>query len=404
MKRILIAEDQPSGRYILSFALKEAGFEVLTAEDGADALRLLEENIEAQEGIDMLVTDIDMPNLSGVELIDELQNLELNIPVIVMTAIGTKHLVIDLMRKGISEYIDKPFEPKELIERIKAVLEKEQRSKAKQEAVNKKAAEERAKLLRQVEEYKESFENLRSEVENAVGAYDDLIQIDSENLKVNIAYQQRPLVDLGGDYIDIHNTEDGVDVIIADVAGHDMGASFHTILIKTLFEENEEARLNGNDFFKRLNTVLFDKGRNERMVTACFLKLNLKEMKGELYSAGHPHPVKIENKFPVPRPIYAGGDVLGLYGEVNYDRHFFELTPGMRILLHTDGLIDVYSYDVESGRKQKFTEDMLDELISKYYDMSIEDMIGNIWEDILSYSKYKYKDDMTLLGIEIPEN
>lgn len=403
MKRILIAEDQPSGRYILSFALKEAGFEVITAEDGSEALSIVEANLDDNQTIDMLITDIDMPNLSGVELIEELQKKDVDIPVIVMTAIGTKHLVIDLMRKGISEYIDKPFEPKELIGRINSVLEKEDKQKAKFEEANKHATEERARLLRQVEEYKASFETLKTEVENAVGAYDDLVQINRDELQLDIAYKRQSLVDLGGDFIDIHNTEKGVDIIIADVAGHDMGASFHTILIKTLFEENAEDKLDGNEFFKRVNSVLFDKGRNERMVTASYLQLDLKEMKGRLYSAGHPHPVKIEKKFPVPRPIYAGGDVLGLYKDVNYDCHMFELTPGMRIILHTDGLMDVYSYNTETGRKQKFTEDMFDELISKYFELPLDEMVDMIWSDILSYSKYKYKDDMTMLGIEVPE-
>lgn len=402
MKHIVLVEDQSSGRFILSHALKEAGYKVTAAENGLEGYLAVKELYEKDELPDLLVTDIEMPELSGPEMIDQIDEMNIDLPKVVMTAHGSKQIVVELMRKGVNEYIDKPFEPEELIAMVKIVLDKHERDKVRSEEAERKIAGERDALLQQVASYKVSYDKLKEQIDSAKHSYSDLISIDTEGLGLQVAYRLKPLADLGGDLIDVKKSPQGYDLLIADVAGHDMGASFHTILLKTVFEENAKAGIDGKTFFENLNKILLDNGRNERMITAQFVRINTKEKQLSIVSAAHPYPIKIETGFPVARPIYAKGDVLGIHDEVEYEEHTSKLLPGTRLILYTDGLTDVYSIDGATGRKTRLTADRLDEMVKLYQDQPLEMMIDNIWQDVLKFCKYKYKDDMTLFGVEIP--
>lgn len=129
MKHILIAEDQQSARFVLKFHLNKAGFKVTTAENGAIALKVIQDNLNTENQVDLLVTDIEMPELSGLDLYKKAIELDSKIPIIVMTAYGTKHVVVELMKMGCSEYLDKPFPTEELIGRINQIFEGIERQK-----------------------------------------------------------------------------------------------------------------------------------------------------------------------------------------------------------------------------------------------------------------------------------
>ena len=84
MKHILIAEDQQSARFVLTFQLKKAGFKVTAVENGALALKTIQENLNTEDKIDLLVTDIEMPEMSGLDLYKSVSELKINIPIIVI--------------------------------------------------------------------------------------------------------------------------------------------------------------------------------------------------------------------------------------------------------------------------------------------------------------------------------
>ena len=203
MIHILLAEDQASGRFIITHALKEAGYKVTAAEDGLEALNLIVKAHSENNLYDLLISDIHMPNMTGPELFDELIALGINIPLLVMTAFGSKHLVIDLMRKGVSEYLDKPFEPKELVEKVNELLKRNEAERIKRDAKHIKEAEENARRLSEAAADRFSFDKLKKEMELAKGAYNELIKINEGDVALKFAYKTRPLADLGGDFLNI---------------------------------------------------------------------------------------------------------------------------------------------------------------------------------------------------------
>ncbi len=110
MDRILIVDDEKNYLLVLSTLLGGEGYEVVTAESGARALTLA----EAEEP-DLLITDMRMPRMSGLELIREVKKRFPELPVIVMTAYGTVENAVEAMKAGATDYIMKPFENQELL-------------------------------------------------------------------------------------------------------------------------------------------------------------------------------------------------------------------------------------------------------------------------------------------------
>jgi hypothetical protein len=82
---------------------------------------------------------------------------------------------------------------------------------------------------------------------------------------------------LGGDYCALRDQPWGCDLIVADVAGHDLGASYHTVLLKSFFDINSIQGKPGDEFLRSLNDELLDGGCNERMICALFARVNLEE-------------------------------------------------------------------------------------------------------------------------------
>ncbi len=121
---ILVVDDEQNMLLTMQFILEVAGYKITTAEDGQEALERILKARSNGNPVELLITDIQMPRLTGLELIDELNRLEIGIPVLVITGYGDEQMVTELSRKGCDEYLDKPFDDEVLVERVVALLQK----------------------------------------------------------------------------------------------------------------------------------------------------------------------------------------------------------------------------------------------------------------------------------------
>lgn len=118
--KILVCEDNPMALKTLSVILEREGFLADTAEDGNIAIDLLQRN-----DYDLLVVDIHLPFRSGLELVKFLRSdLGKETPVIILTAFSDHQMQRQAAELGISDYIVKPFNPVELVKKIKSILSK----------------------------------------------------------------------------------------------------------------------------------------------------------------------------------------------------------------------------------------------------------------------------------------
>ncbi len=104
MAKILVADDEEGVRSFIAEALEREGHQVLTARDGLEASKLLE-----QQGVDLLVTDLKMPRLDGMALLAKVREEQPDVEVIVLTAFGTIESAVAAMRAGAFDYLTKPI-------------------------------------------------------------------------------------------------------------------------------------------------------------------------------------------------------------------------------------------------------------------------------------------------------
>ncbi|MDO4662638.1 MAG: response regulator transcription factor [Tissierellia bacterium] len=113
---ILIIEDEPGIVKIIKSYLEKEGYNVLTAYDGEEGLKVFDEN-----EVSLIILDLMLPKLSGEEVIKQIRNKS-EVPVIMVTAKVDEENKIGGLRLGADDYVTKPFSPRELMERVKAVL------------------------------------------------------------------------------------------------------------------------------------------------------------------------------------------------------------------------------------------------------------------------------------------
>ena len=118
MHTILVVDDEPNYLIILAEILRDEGFEVFTAQNGEKALE-----IARTTDLDLVLTDMQMPVMGGMELLRQVKTINRNLPVIMLTAYGEVEKAVAAMREGAFNYLTKPFKNDELIANITKAVE-----------------------------------------------------------------------------------------------------------------------------------------------------------------------------------------------------------------------------------------------------------------------------------------
>lgn len=115
-KQFLVVDDSASMRQLVSFTIKEAGFDVIVAENGKDALAKL-----GGQKVDMVVTDLNMPEMDGITLIKQLRSLPAYkfTPIVMLTTESQESKKQEGKSAGASGWIVKPFSPDKLLEVVR---------------------------------------------------------------------------------------------------------------------------------------------------------------------------------------------------------------------------------------------------------------------------------------------
>src|SRR5216110_2311396 len=116
---LLIADDDPGLRESLERTLTREGYRVILASDGNAALERLRAG-----GVDLVLTDLKMPGLSGIELLRAVKAIAADVDVILLTAFGTVEEAVKAMKEGAYDFLTKPFQRAQLLRLIRLALER----------------------------------------------------------------------------------------------------------------------------------------------------------------------------------------------------------------------------------------------------------------------------------------
>ncbi|HUO09524.1 MAG TPA: SpoIIE family protein phosphatase [Phycisphaerae bacterium] len=339
--RILIAEDERITRATIARQLKAAGHEITEAEDGQQAWDLFRA-APAAAGFDIVITDWEMPRLSGVELVRKLRETPRNIYtyILMLTSRSDKSDVVQGIEAGADDFLTKPFDKEELRVRLLAG----QRIVQLERALNQQNAE-----------LREANDHIRSGLRAAARVQQSMLPHAAISTPlVASAFKYVPTDELAGDAIGLHLIDDRFLVAyVLDVSGHGVPAALlsvsamHALAPNPLEASLLRTRTPGDtgSVQKPSRVALelnhrFRAGENDgRYLTMILTVLDTHIGKLHLTSAGHPPPFILRGQQPLPVPP-SGGFPIAVDDSAEYEEFAIQLQPRDRLCLYSDGVIE----------------------------------------------------------------
>jgi PAS domain S-box-containing protein len=171
--RILIVDDEPDIALILKLQLEDAGYQTVRARDGVEALEAV-----AREHFALILLDIKMPRMDGLEVLSRIGGEEM--AVVMMTAHGSEDIAVDAMKKGALDYISKPFETEDMLQKVKRAIGID------------KTRKENARLRSQLDEERLKMEAVLQ------GMADLLLAVDTDGRIITASRQAATVLCAGG--------------------------------------------------------------------------------------------------------------------------------------------------------------------------------------------------------------
>ena len=313
--RVLVADDQPDVREAVRLLLKLNGFSVEAAASPAGVLEALAAS--GSERFDLLVMDLNYARdttsgREGLELVDRVRAIDPALPIVVMTAWSTVPLAVSIMRNGVSDFVEKPFENARLLAAVRAQVE----------AGRKRRREERLET-----EAREVQRRLLARPVPAVPGY-----------AVGVAW--RFAERLGGDAYEVAPRPDGgLAVAIADVCGKGTPAALVMASAHTTLRDLMASPAAPEEVCRRLDQALSPRLASDRFVSLVLAVLDRERGTLAYTNAGHPPPLLLRADGAVLR-LTKGGPVLGMLEDARYEGDVVPLRPGDRLVLYTDGIVE----------------------------------------------------------------
>lgn len=127
-KTILLVDDEPDFRFSMSLILKGHGYAIIEAENGIEALDMLAVQEKQESSVDLIITDLRMPGMDGLEFLKNLTEQKNKAKVLVMTGYGERETINKLTQLGFRTIINKPFSADTLMNNVNSLLRKKVRN------------------------------------------------------------------------------------------------------------------------------------------------------------------------------------------------------------------------------------------------------------------------------------
>ncbi|TGK58299.1 response regulator [Leptospira wolffii] len=366
---ILAVDDSDINLKLLVHTLKPMGFNVLTAMNTDDARTLL-----ATNHVDVLLLDVSMPGQDGFSFCKELREIDRFklLPILFITAYNRELGFDEAISNGGDDFLHKPFQPKELVAKIRAFI----RIKNLQD-----------EIFQQKKKYEKELVMARRVQQELVPEK----HLDWNGIKVGSIFH--PLMQIGGDFIDAWVEEDKLHVFIADCSGHGPSAALLSAMVKMQVSNLGRS----NTLTEKVRTLRqqLEKILPEDFSITFFYGILDKNRKFEYANGGHPPPL-----------IYKDGIVEELPGmgpliipiELGTEDEFrsVEFGPGASLLLYTDGATEITdeSYNI-------LGEESLKKILKEAVESHADDILNFSLDKILAHSgKMTHDDDIALMVIQ----
>jgi sigma-B regulation protein RsbU (phosphoserine phosphatase) len=370
--RTLIADDQPHVVEALRLLLKNEGIQSDAAQSPAAVLHQVK-----SRPYDVLLMDLNYARDTtsgeeGLDLLKQVQAIDNTLPVVAMTAWGSVELAVEAMKRGVCDFVLKPWENSRLTRTLWNHIEKG-RSK-------------RDQLRRQRE---------NAEAERAAGRA-LLPQSLPRVPGFEIAATVQPLDTLGGDYFDVLEPAEGqLALAVADAIGKGVPAALLMSNVQASVRALAGSGFSPAELAASLNHSVRRNTTAGRFVTFFYSEMNTRARTLAYANAGHCPPVLVRSGGQVER-LETGGAVLGVFKDWPYAQGTVQLASGDRLLFFTDGITEA-----ENDREEQFGEDRLIELARALRHRRAPEIKDQILDAVSRFCRGRAEDDITLLVLAV---
>ena len=320
--RVLIADDHPDVLAALRLLLKREGYETETATSQAEVLARVEAGTFDALLMDLNYSRDTTSGEEGLRLLRAVRSADSALPVIALTGWASLDLVVETLREGVSDFIEKPWDNAKLLTVLRAQVVK-----------SRLLREDRRREIEAARQMEEAGRIQRGFVPREIPPV--------PGCRVAVAW--RPCGALSGDYFDLLPFGDGLfGICIADVVGKGMPAALLMSTLQANVKGLAGARLSPGMLCEQLNTLVGRTITRNKFITLFYALLDTSRRTLRYANAGHCPPILLRRSGEVVR-LLEGGGVLGVCPEWRYEQKEIALGSGDRLLLFTDGISEACS-------------------------------------------------------------
>ena len=338
--KILVVDDEPdleplmlqrmrrpirSGKYLFTFA-----------SNGLEAL----EKLRTDEDIDMVISDINMPKMDGLTLLNQIPEVDPNIRAVIVSAYGDMENIRTAMNRGAFDFVTKPIDFKDL----QATIDR---------------------TLRHLEDWREvlasrdQLVSIQNELSIASKIQQSILPTEfPENSCYAIFGSMEPARNVGGDFFDVINLEDGLlGIAIADVSDKGVPAALFMMSSRTLLKGSAISFGDPGRVLSEVNGLLVENNEAAMFISVLYAVFDPRNGLLSYSNGGHNPPLVIHADGTSNLLPLTGGIALGIVEGFQFDLESVTLVPGDMVVLYTDGVTEAIN-----GEFEEFGLDRLQQL------------------------------------------
>jgi sigma-B regulation protein RsbU (phosphoserine phosphatase) len=366
--RILVADDQPDLLDALRLLLKGEGMQL-------DAVTSPEAVLAAVESrtFDLLLMDLNYTGdttsgREGIDLLGRVQAIDSMLPVIVMTGWGSVDLAVEAMRRGVRDFVQKPWDNQQLVATLRAEID-----------------EGRARRQRHEQEQRELEEALRIQRKLLPSVMPQL-----EGWEIGWSWQ--PAAGVGGDCFDaIAFGRTRLGLSVADVVGKGIPAALLMSNLQAAVRAFATDAAQPAELCQLVNRILCGHIAEGRFISFFYCVVDADDGTITFANAGHYPPILVRSSGDVER-LERGGAVLGVFNDGVYDQGRVAVATGDRLVLFTDGITEARNHVDD-----EFGEDRLIALAVENRSCSAPALQARLADAVAAFSGGRFQDDATLI-------
>lgn len=326
--RILVVDDDPFTLETVRLVLAGRSLDIVMANNGEEAQNILSE--QGTRSFDVVLSDFRMPGISGLDLLTWISDRDVTLGTLILTGEGDKEVVTSALRRGACDYLEKPFKPMDLRNRVRRAINV---------TLERRELEQTVGEVRDIELIKKKFTG------NALDRTGkDLLKLGDCSILAAV----HPIRESGGDFYKVHSSNDGrLLLICGDVSGHDLKASFISAYFEGIFDGMLEMGASVDAICRFFNKLLVERWNSggidsEVLVSLSCAVIILDPKSGTLQGVSHglPLPMLWSKEFGLST-IGCSSAPLGWTEPLEISTEEVPIPPVGTGFLYTDGLEDL---------------------------------------------------------------